>query len=139
MASCAFVGGSATTNEGLRVAASVVAGSSAASFTSFMRLAPFHSSVGASGAIFGVMGAFIFSVWRSPVWRHDRSARAIVKQCLFWMVANILIASQFPQIDNAAHIGGLVAGMLLGAVLPHATPPPPPPAQVVIDVAPYEE
>ena len=111
----------------------------AASFTSFMRLAPFHSSVGASGAIFGVMGAFIFSVWRSPVWRHDRSARGIVKQCIFWMFANILIASQVPQIDNAAHIGGLVAGMLLGAILPHAAPPPPPPAQVVIDVAPHGE
>ena len=54
-------------------------------------------------------------MWRSPVWRHDRSARAIVKQCLFWMVANILIASQFPQIDNAAHLGGTIGGIIIAA------------------------
>lgn len=110
----------------------------AASFTSFMRMPPFGASVGASGAIFGVMGAFIFSVWRSPRWRHDRMARNMVKQAIFWMVANILIGFTIPQIDNAAHIGGLLSGMLLGAVLPHPAPPPPPPSQVIVDVSPYE-
>jgi rhomboid protease GluP len=110
----------------------------AASLTSFMRLGPFASSVGASGAIFGVMGAFIFSVWRSPRWRHDPVARSIVKQAIFWMIANIVIGLNIPQIDNAAHIGGLVAGMLLGAILPHPAAPPPPPAQVVVDVSPYD-
>ncbi|HET8774065.1 MAG TPA: rhomboid family intramembrane serine protease [Thermoanaerobaculia bacterium] len=94
-------------------------------------------SVGASGAIFGLLGAFIFSVRRSPRWRHDRVARSVVKQCLFWAVANILVTSQIPQIDNAAHIGGLVAGLVLGFVLPQPAPPPQPPAEVVIDVRPY--
>ena len=110
----------------------------AASVTSFMRLPLFGSSVGASGAIFGVMGAFVFSVWRSPRWRHDPVARSIVKQCIFWTIANIVIGLNIPQIDNAAHIGGLVAGMLLGAILPHPAPPPAPPAPVVIDVAPHD-
>ena len=110
----------------------------AASLTSLMRLPWWHSSVGASGAIFGIMGAFIFSVWRSPRWKHDRVARSIVKQAIFWMIANIAIGLQIPQVDNAAHIGGLVAGMILGALLPHPTPPPAPPAQVVIDVAPSQ-
>lgn len=95
-------------------------------------------SVGASGAIFGLLGAFIFSVRRSPRWRHDRVARSVVKQCLFWAVANIVVTSQIPQIDNAAHIGGLVAGLILGFVLPQPAPPPAPPAQVVIDVQPYD-
>ncbi|HEY2321745.1 MAG TPA: rhomboid family intramembrane serine protease, partial [Thermoanaerobaculia bacterium] len=27
--------------------------------------------VGASGAIFGILGAFFFSIRRSPVWRHE--------------------------------------------------------------------
>lgn len=110
----------------------------AASLTSYMRLAPFGSSVGASGAIFGVMGAFVFSVWRSPRWKHDPVARSIVKQAIFWTIANIVIGLNIPQIDNAAHIGGLVAGMVLGAVLPHAAPPPPPPGQVIVDVSPHE-
>lgn len=96
-------------------------------------------SVGASGAIFGLLGAFIFSVRRSPRWRHDRIARSVVKQCLFWAVANIVVTSQIPQIDNAAHIGGLVAGLILGFVLPQPAPPPPSPAQVVIDVQPYDD
>jgi rhomboid protease GluP len=96
-------------------------------------------SVGASGAIFGLLGAFIFSVRRSPRWRHDRIARSVVKQCLFWAVANIVVTSQIPQIDNAAHIGGLVAGLILGFVLPQPAPPPPSPAQVVIDVRPYDD
>ncbi len=95
-------------------------------------------SVGASGAIFGIMGAFVFSVRRSPVWRHNRIARSIAMQCVFWIVANIAVTSQIPKIDNAAHIGGLLAGLILGAILPHPAPPPPPPARVVVDVQPYD-
>lgn len=109
----------------------------AASLTSYLRLPDYGSSVGASGAIFGIMGAFVFSVLRSPRFRNDRVARSIVKQVVFWAFANILILGQLPQIDNAAHVGGLVAGLLLGAVLPHRAPPPPPPAEMVIDVSPY--
>jgi rhomboid protease GluP len=105
-----------------------------ASLTTAMRLGAV--SVGASGAIFGVMGAFVFSVLRSPRWRHERSARNLVGQCVFWILANLLITSQIPGIDNYAHIGGLVAGLLLGAILPHRIPPPPPTR--VIDVQPYE-
>jgi rhomboid protease GluP len=109
----------------------------AASFTSMMRMPLNGSSVGASGAVFGILGAFVFSVWRSPRWRHERAARGLVMQCIFWILANIAIGLQIPQIDNAAHIGGLIAGLILGAALPHRTPPPPPTR--VIDVLPYEE
>ncbi len=94
-------------------------------------------SVGASGAVFGIMGAFIFSIRRSPRWRHERAAKGIVSQLIFWVVANIAIALKVPQIDLAAHMGGLVAGLILGAVWPHRVPPPPP-NQLVVDVMPYE-
>jgi rhomboid protease GluP len=97
------------------------------------------ASVGASGALFGIIGAFVLSVWRSPRYRHERFARSIVNQLLFWIVVNIVIGFQFPQIDIAAHLGGLVAGLFLGAILPHRAPPPPPPAQVVIDVRPHDD
>ena len=95
-------------------------------------------SVGASGAIFGIFGAFVFSVWRSPRFRHDRMARSIVNQLIFWIIANLAIGTQIPQIDMSAHVGGLVVGMLLGAILPHRAPPPPPPGQVVIEVRPND-
>ena len=104
-----------------------------ASMTSFLRLPDTGSSVGASGAIFGILGAFIFSVRRSPRWRHEKWARDLVAQCVFWIVANILISLRIPQIDVAAHIGGLAAGLILGAALPHRVPPPPP-SQTVVDV-----
>ncbi|HET7436142.1 MAG TPA: rhomboid family intramembrane serine protease [Thermoanaerobaculia bacterium] len=94
-------------------------------------------SVGASGAIFGIVGAFISSVLRSPRWRHERGARSIVLQLIGWTVLNFLVLMSFPQIDNAAHMGGLVSGLILGALLPHRVPPPPPSA-TVIDVQPYE-
>lgn len=93
------------------------------------------SSAGASGAIFGVLGAFIFSIRRSPRWRNERWARGIVQQLLFWIVVNVAIGLTVPQIDMAAHIGGLIAGLILGAVLPQKEPPLPP-SQAVIDVTP---
>lgn len=108
----------------------------AASITSALHIT--GSSVGASGAIFGILGALVSSILRSPRFRHDRVARSIVKQCVFWMIANVAIGFSIPQIDNAAHIGGLVAGLLLGALVPHGTAPRPP-AEVIVDVMPYGE
>ncbi|HEV7763554.1 MAG TPA: rhomboid family intramembrane serine protease [Thermoanaerobaculia bacterium] len=104
-----------------------------ASLTSLLRQA--GPSVGASGAIFGILGAFIFSIRRSPRFRHERWARGIVSQLMFWIVANIVIGFTIPQIDMAAHLGGLAAGLLLGATLPQKEPPIPP-SQGVIDVTP---
>jgi len=108
----------------------------AASITSYLHGA--GASVGASGAIFGIVGAFVISVWRSPRWRHERAARSIVRQLIFLVLANIAIGLEIPKIDLAAHLGGLVAGFLLGALLPHRSPPPPP-GQIVVDVMPYDE
>ena len=94
------------------------------------------ASVGASGAVFGILGAFIFSIRNSPRWRHDRMGRSLVSQCVFWIVANLVITWSIPQIDKAGHLGGLIAGLILGAVLPHRVPPPSP-SEVVVDLTPY--
>jgi rhomboid protease GluP len=92
-------------------------------------------SVGASGAIFGLMGALIAFLARRRG-RLNPAARSILSQLLFWAAINVFFLSSFGMIDNAAHIGGLVAGLAIGFVLrdpaPLATPPmppePPPPA-----------
>ena len=94
------------------------------------------TSVGASGAIFGILGAFIFSIRRSPQWKHERWTKSLIRQLLFLAAVNIVIDLQIPFIDNYAHIGGLVAGLVLG-FLPHRVPPPPPGSQI-IDVPPYD-
>ena len=89
-------------------------------------------AVGASGAIFGILGAFIFSLLRSPQYRHQRWTRNLVSQIVFWILVNIAIGFSVKFIDNAAHLGGLVTGLLLGFI-PHRVPPPSP-GGMIIDV-----
>lgn len=90
-------------------------------------------AVGASGAIFGILGAFIFSIRRSPQYRHQPWTRSLISQLVFWILVNIAIGFSVKFIDNAAHLAGLVTGLLLG-FLPHRVPPPPP-RDLVVDVA----
>jgi rhomboid protease GluP len=93
-------------------------------------------AVGASGAIFGILGAFIFSIWRSPQYRNQPWTRGLIGQLVFWIAVNIVISYQFPFIDKVAHIAGLIAGLLLGFI-PHRVPPPPP-REIVVDAQPLD-
>jgi rhomboid protease GluP len=94
-------------------------------------------SVGASGAIFGLLGAFIFSIRRSPRWRHEKWTRGLLNQLVLLGILNLLLGYKYRTlIDNYAHIGGLVAGLILG-FLPHRVPPPPP-SQIVIEAQPQQ-
>lgn len=79
------------------------------------------ASVGASGAIFGLVGVILAGTRaHNPV--LDRRARAIVPQLGMFVVINLvfgLVATGAGgNIDNAAHIGGLLAGLWLGLVVP---------------------
>ncbi|MBV8547581.1 MAG: rhomboid family intramembrane serine protease [Acidobacteria bacterium] len=89
-------------------------------------------AVGASGAVFGILGAFIFSIRRSPLYRHQPWTRGLIAQLVFWIAVNLAIGYSVPHIDNVAHVGGLISGLLLGFI-PHRIPPPPP-SESVIDV-----
>lgn len=88
---------------------------SVASFlwTSWIRGAPESVSAGASGAIFGILGALIAFLVR----RRDRltpAARSLLGQLLFWAGLNIFLGLTAPGIDNAGHMGGLALGWLFG-------------------------
>jgi rhomboid protease GluP len=74
-------------------------------------------SVGASGAVFGLFGVLAAaSRIHKPV---DRYARAIAGQIGMIIAINLAFGLfSGGQIDNAAHIGGLLGGLWLGAVLP---------------------
>ena len=75
-------------------------------------------AVGASGAIFGLVGV-IFAGTRAHHPMLDRRARAIVPQLGLFIVINLAFGFLAGgTIDNAAHIGGLVSGMWLGFVVP---------------------
>ncbi|MCI0583923.1 MAG: rhomboid family intramembrane serine protease [Chloroflexi bacterium] len=74
-------------------------------------------SVGASGAIFGLVGVLMAGTRaHNPV--LDRRARSIVPQLGMLVVVNLVLGFSIPGIDNAAHIGGLVAGLWLGLFVP---------------------
>lgn len=70
-------------------------------------------SVGASGAIFGLIGVLIAGTRiHNPV--LDRRARQVVPQLGSIVVLNLVFGFIVPGIDNAAHLGGLAAGLWLG-------------------------
>jgi membrane associated rhomboid family serine protease len=69
--------------------------------------------VGASGAIVGLLGAFIAYNFRR---RHMTLARGNLRWALMIIALNVLIGSAFNGIDNWAHGGGLVAGLLAGTI-----------------------
>lgn len=89
-------------------------------------------AAGASGAIFGILGALIVMIRRSRHWRSPKRAGGILQMLVFWAGINIVIGFSWEGIDNAAHIGGLVTGALMG-LIPFPEPPPRP-AEALIDV-----
>lgn len=73
-------------------------------------------SVGASGAIFGLFGLLLVAGRvHKPV---DRGSRMLVSQLGMLILINIAFGFAVRGIDNAAHLGGLVAGAFLGAAIP---------------------
>jgi rhomboid protease GluP len=75
-----------------------------------------NPSVGASGAIFGLMGALIAFLF------HRREmltpyAKSLLGQLVLWAGINVVFGLGTPRIDNAAHFGGCAAGLLLGLML----------------------
>ena len=79
-----------------------------------------NDSVGASGAIFGLFGLLFVSTYvHKPL--LGRQARALTSQIGILIVINLVIGfgiMGFVAIDNAAHIGGLLFGALLGFAVP---------------------
>ena len=69
---------------------------------------PFTLSVGASGAIFGLMGAY-FVV--------SRSLRLDASQIRVMIGINLVIGFVIPGIDWHAHLGGLAAGAAVTALI----------------------
>ena len=73
-------------------------------------------SVGASGAVFGLFGLLLAAGRvHHPV---DRQGRSLVGQLGMLILLNLAFGFIVPGIDNAAHIGGLIAGLWIGALIP---------------------
>jgi membrane associated rhomboid family serine protease len=79
--------------------------------------AHYDVAIGASGGIFGVIGAFVVSVWRlrSPMYFALR--RRLLLVLALMVASDFTIGGLEPQVDNLAHVGGFVAGILIAILL----------------------
>ena len=71
------------------------------------------ASIGASGAIFGLMGALVYFGYHYRVYLGT----VIKSQIIPLIVLNLLLGFCMPGIDNFAHIGGLIGGTLMSIAL----------------------
>lgn len=77
---------------------------------------PCALSVGASGALFGLMGALGAFYWIGRRLLGDL-ARLQVRQIVALAAINLIIGFSIPNIDNFAHMGGLGGGVIAGLAL----------------------
>ncbi len=74
---------------------------------------PYGITVGCSGALFGLIGVMI-----AYGYRHRTAIGEQVKSMyLRWAVYGLLMGFVIPGVDNAAHLGGLVGGLIFGALV----------------------
>ncbi len=93
-------------------AALYVAAAGAGGLTSYLLGSIEQVSIGASGAIFGLFGAWIFVAWKL---RHTPGGRSMFTQLFVLLAINVVI-SFTPGIDGFAHLGGFVAGIVIATL-----------------------
>ena len=62
-------------------------------------------TLGASGAIFGILGAMLIIEWQVT--------GRLAGQAMTWIVINLVISFSIPGISWGGHIGGLIGGILI--------------------------
>ncbi len=73
-------------------------------------------SGGASGAIFGIYGALLVFVWRERRNLHPRDFRWFFWGAAGFAAISLALGFLITGIDNAAHIGGFLTGILAGVI-----------------------
>jgi rhomboid protease GluP len=93
---------------------------------------PLVLSVGASGAIFGLAGALAASFYLGEFSIPKVAIQGTLRSLIFFIVFNVAFGSMFAGVDNAAHAGGLVSGLILGALIAKIAPQSDAPARRVL-------
>lgn len=78
---------------------------------------PFTASVGASGAIFAILGALLVFLARSETRVPKKVVRAHALSTTAFVLFNLGSGMLSATTDNAAHVSGLIAGCVLGWTL----------------------
>jgi rhomboid protease GluP len=80
---------------------------------------PTAVAAGASGAVFGVVGALLGSLtYRRDYFPAD-ALRGLRNSTLAFLMYNVIFGLVREGVDMAAHVGGLLAGICLGLLLSH--------------------
>lgn len=84
-----------------------------ASFSYNMINQIYSSSIGASGAIFGVIGAMLFVI----LYGETKIQKIGKKQIILFAILSLYRGFTSTGIDNVAHVGGLIGGFFLAFLL----------------------
>lgn len=77
-----------------------------------------HITVGASGAVFGLLGYLLNKKLNErKSMMEGKFINIEMNSLLIVIVLNILIGFSVPNIDNSAHLAGMIAGFLLAYIL----------------------
>ena len=83
---------------------------------------PVGVSAGASGAIFGIVGALIAAHYLGEFSAPLFAVRARFRSVLVFAGYALIFGAMSGRTDNAAHVGGLITGLLLGALIARVAP-----------------
>ena len=78
---------------------------------------PVGVSAGASGAIFGIAGALIAAFYLGEFSLPKTVVSGLLTSVLKFAGYNLVLGAFLGHTDNAAHVGGLVSGLILGALI----------------------
>ena len=88
-------------------------GGSALSYVQMIHSGDYAVAAGASGAIFGIVGALLWVVIRNKGHYETLTGKGL----LFMIVISLYYGISAGDVDNWGHIGGLIMGFLLGVIL----------------------
>ncbi len=71
-------------------------------------------SFGASGGLFGVMGALLSFGWLRREYLPAQMLEVFGKQLALWTALNLIIGFFLPFVSSPSHVGGLITGLLAG-------------------------
>ena len=93
-------------------------GSSLSSLFITLAREPYTVAAGASGAIFGVMGGLLFLILKDMIQGKRKRMKEIgLTGIIFMIVSALSYGFATTGVDNAAHVGGLIAGFILTGLL----------------------
>lgn len=78
-------------------------------FSAAMHIGQIHIAVGASGAVYGVFGAYLYIALYRKHWLDESSRKTVYIILALGLLYSIL----WPRIDIWAHVGGCIAGFLM--------------------------